>query len=144
MKRHILSLAAITVLALATVPAAYAGGTEISYAKPLSADAIYLGGAIIIGLAASGFIACAGLATGKAELNPLAGAAVYMTITGAVIVTVAQGIAMLHAGGVSLATPYEFTSATIGGALGIMVGFALMTAGRLAGSKRQPARDQSD
>ena len=143
MKRHALSLAAVTVLALATVPAAYSGGAETVYMenpKTLSADAMYVGGAIIIGLAASGFIACAGFAAGKTDLNPLAGAAVYMMVTGAVIVTVAQGIAMLHAGGVSLATPYEFTNATIGGALGIIVGFALMTAGRLAGPKRQPAQ----
>lgn len=144
MKRHSLSLAAIAVLALATVPAAYAGGAETAYAKPLSADATYVGGAIIIGLAASGFIAGAGFAAGKTELNALTGAAVYMMVTGAIIATVAQGIAMLHAGGVSLATPYEFTAATIGGALGIIVGFALMTAGRLAGPKRQPARDKTD
>lgn len=144
MKRHSLSLAAITLLALASVQAAYAGGAETAYAKALSADAMYLGGAILIGLVAAGVIACAGFATGKMELNTLAGVGFYMMITGAILAVGAQGIAMLHAGGVYLTTPYEFTTATVGSALAIIVGFALVTTGRFVNSKRQSAKDKSD
>ena len=134
MKRHTLSLAAVTLLALATVPAAYAGGTEISYAKALSADAMYVGGAVIIGSVTLGAILGTRFATGLH--SNLEGIGALMIVGGALTAAGAQWFGMMYAGGHVPATLYDIILATSVGVLMIIAGFGMITIGRLVSAMR--------
>ena len=148
MKRRTPGLAAVTLLALATVPAAYAGGTETSYAKPLSADAVYLGGAFLMGLAALAAVLGVGVAAGKMERSYLVGIGAYFMVGGAILAAMAQGAAMLHACCYGFPyTPYDFVIPTISGTLLIMVGAGMIATKRFVVAPRdggRPARGKTE
>ena len=68
-------------------------------------------------------------------------------VGGAILVAIAQGAAMLHANGVSLSTPYDFTTMTMGGAITVIVGAGLIATKRFvvaSGDGGRPARDEAD
>lgn len=89
-------------------PAADYAGTE-----PLSPDAIYLGGATLIGLATFGSVIGIRIIAGKDVKNERLGAA--LMLSGVVVVIIAQGALMLYAccWGVSSATFYLLIPLTV-------------------------------
>lgn len=138
---HIL-LAAATMFALISVPAAFADSNVTETVlmvctdpKTLSADAVYIGGATIIALAAFGSALGTGVMIGKNERIEWRDTVMMFSIVsilgGAIFATFTQGLSMLHVCCSDSPMLREFTAATIAAAVIIIFGFALITAKRL-------------